>query len=128
MNHHAHRFLGIAGLLLASGTVVGALGAHALRAVLDARQLDSLDTAVDYQLVNALGLAVVALLMKGGEQRGLNGIAWMLVAGVLCFSGGIYLMLAGAPSLLGLVTPVGGVLLIAAWTWFAVTLLMSPRR
>lgn len=127
MERRAHRFLGIAGLLLASGTVVGAMGAHALRGVLTARQLESLDTAVDYQLVNALGLAMVALLMKSGGQRGLAGIAWMLVAGVLCFSGGIYLMLAGAPSLLGLVTPVGGVLLIAAWTWFAATLLLRSR-
>ena len=128
MESRAYRFLGIAGMLLASGTVVGALGAHALRGVLGARQLESLDTAVDYQLVNALGLALVALLMKGGAQRGLGAIAWMLVAGVLCFSGGIYLMLAGAPSFLGLVTPVGGVLLIAAWTAFATMMLLRARR
>lgn len=123
METRARRFLGIAGALLATGTVVGALGAHALRGVLAERQLESLDTAVDYQLVNALGLALVALLMKQGAQRGLGVIAWMLVAGVLCFSGGIYVMLAGAPSFLGLVTPLGGVLLIAAWTGFAALML-----
>jgi uncharacterized membrane protein YgdD (TMEM256/DUF423 family) len=50
-------------------------------------------------------------------------VALALIAGIICFSGGIYLMLAGAPSLLGLVTPVGGVLLIGAWTALAWQLL-----
>jgi uncharacterized membrane protein YgdD (TMEM256/DUF423 family) len=123
--------LGIAGLLLATGTVVGALGAHALRAVLDARQLSSLDTAVDYQLANALGLLAIGVLMRaGGDPRTLGRIAAVLVAGVLCFSGGIYLMLAGAPRPVAFVTPVGGVLLIAGWAWFAWEMLrgrQAPR-
>lgn len=119
----ARRVLGVAGLLLATGIGIGALGAHALRAVLDPRQLASLDTAVDYQLVNALGLLVIGVLMKSGAQRGLRVTAALLVAGVLCFSGGIYLMLAGAPRLFGFVTPIGGVLLIAAWLVFAIAML-----
>ncbi len=117
------RVLGAAGLLLATGIMVGALGAHALRSVLDERQLASLDTAVDYQLFNALGLLVIGVLMKTGAGRSLHAIAALLVAGVLCFSGGIYLMLAGAPRPLGLVTPVGGLLLITAWAWFAIAML-----
>lgn len=119
----ARRVLGAAGVLFATGIMVGALGAHALRNVLDERQLASLDTAVDYQLFNALGLLVIGVLMKTGAGRGLGAIAALLVAGILCFSGGIYLMLAGAPRPLGLVTPVGGLLLIAAWTWFAIAML-----
>lgn len=115
----SRRVLGIAGLLLATGTVVGALGAHALRAVLDARQLASLDTAVDYQIANALGLLAIGVLMRTGEGWPLGRIATLLVAGILCFSGGIYLMLAGAPRPFGFVTPVGGVLLICGWAWFA---------
>jgi uncharacterized membrane protein YgdD (TMEM256/DUF423 family) len=118
----ARRVLGVAGLLFATGVMVGALGAHALRSVLDERQLASLDTAVDYQLFNALGLMVIGVLMKAGAVRGLRAIAALLVAGILCFSGGIYLMLAGAPRPLGLVTPVGGLLLITAWSWFAVAM------
>ncbi|MEY2855108.1 MAG: hypothetical protein RL030_2240 [Pseudomonadota bacterium] len=119
----ARRVLGIAGLLLATGIGIGALGAHALRAVLDARQLASLDTAVDYQLINALGLLVIGVLLKGGAERGLRVTAALLIAGILCFSGGIYLMLAGAPRLFGFVTPIGGVLLIAAWLAFAIAML-----
>ncbi|MDR2216120.1 MAG: DUF423 domain-containing protein [Nevskiaceae bacterium] len=115
----ARRVLGVAGVLLTIGIVIGALGAHALRAVLDARQLVSLDTAVDYQLFNALGMLVVGVLMRSGESPRLGRIAAMLMAGIVCFSGGIYVMLAGASRLLGFITPVGGVLLILAWAAFA---------
>jgi uncharacterized membrane protein YgdD (TMEM256/DUF423 family) len=117
------RVLGIAGLFMATGIVVGALAAHALQKVLDARQLESLHTAVNYQLFNALGLLVIGLLMRSDDLPALRSVAVLLMAGIVAFSGGIYLMLAGAPRVLGLVTPAGGVLLIVAWVWFAVSML-----
>ena len=117
------RVLGIAGLFMATGIVVGALAAHALHKLLEARQLESLHTAVNYQLFNALGLLVIGLLLRADDLPALRTVAGLLIAGILAFSGGIYLMLAGAPRMLGLVTPAGGILLIAGWTWFAVTML-----
>ncbi len=120
---NATRVLGIAGLLMATGIVVGALAAHALQKVLEPRQLESLHTAVNYQLFNALGLLLIGLLMRADDLPALKTVAGLLMAGIVCFSGGIYVMLAGAPRFLGLVTPFGGVLLIAAWGWFAVTML-----
>jgi uncharacterized membrane protein YgdD (TMEM256/DUF423 family) len=120
---NATRVLGIAGLFMATGIVVGALAAHALQKVLEARQLESLHTAVNYQLFNALGLLMIGLLMRGDELPALRSVAGLLIAGILCFSGGIYIMLAGAPRLLGLVTPAGGILLIVGWVWFAVSML-----
>jgi len=120
---NATRVLGIAGLFMATGVVVGALAAHALQKLLEARQLESLHTAVNYQLFNALGLLVIGLLLRADDLPALRTVAGLLIAGILAFSGGIYLMLAGAPRFLGLVTPAGGILLIAGWTWFAVTML-----
>jgi uncharacterized membrane protein YgdD (TMEM256/DUF423 family) len=117
------RVMGIASLLMATGIGIGALGSHALRAVLSPHQLESLATAVEYQLLNALGLLLVGLLMKITTVAGLRLIALALMAGIVCFSGGIYLMLAGAPGLVGLVTPLGGVLLIGAWSALAWRLL-----
>jgi uncharacterized membrane protein YgdD (TMEM256/DUF423 family) len=114
----SRRVLGIAGLLLASGIVIGALGAHALRSVLDERQLASLETAVHYQLFNALGVLVIGVQMRTGASPRLGRIAALLMAGIVCFSGSIYLMLAGAPRPFGFVTPVGGVLLIVGWLAF----------
>ena len=120
---NATRVMGIAALLLAVGIVIGALGAHALQRVLEPRQLDSLHTGVNYQLFNALGLLLVGVLMRDDPSGTLRIVALGLIAGVVCFSGGIYLMLAGGPRVLGLVTPLGGVLLIGAWLAFAVAML-----
>ena len=120
---NATRVLGIAGLFMATGIVVGALAAHALQKLLEARQLESLHTAVNYQLFNALGLLAIGLLMRADDLPALRVVSGLLIAGILAFSGGIYLMLAGAPRFLGLVTPAGGILLIAGWAWFAVTML-----
>jgi uncharacterized membrane protein YgdD (TMEM256/DUF423 family) len=118
--------MAVAALLIATGIGIGALGSHALDNVLTPRQLTSLDTAVDYQLLNALGLLLVGLLMRGNPGAGsgapLRMVAGALFLGILCFSGGIYLMLAGAPQSLGLITPLGGVMLIGAWLWLAMEL------
>jgi len=115
---NATRTMGVAGLILAIGIVIGALAAHALQKVLEPRQLDSLHTAVNYQLFNALGL-----LMRDDSAASLRLAAALLICGIVCFSGGIYLMLGGAPRPFGFVTPVGGVLLIGAWLVFAISML-----
>lgn len=114
-----YRIMAGGALVVLIGIIVGALGSHALRAVLDASQLHSLDTAVQYQLVNGLGLLGIGLLARSHADAWLPRIALLLLAGVLCFSGGIYIMLAGAPRALGLVTPLGGVLMICAWALLA---------
>jgi uncharacterized membrane protein YgdD (TMEM256/DUF423 family) len=119
----ATRVMGIAGLLLAIGILVGALGAHALQRVLEPRQLASLHTAVNYQLFNALGLLLLGLVLRDDPAAMLRLVAALLIAGIVCFSGGIYVMLAGAPRILGLVTPLGGLLLIGGWLLFGATML-----
>ena len=113
------RIMSIAALVVLAGIIVGALGSHALRAVLDATQLHALETAVQYQLVNGLGLLGIGMLSRSHADAWLPRIAMLLLAGVLCFSGGICIMLAGAPGFLGLVTPLGGVLMILAWALLA---------
>jgi uncharacterized membrane protein YgdD (TMEM256/DUF423 family) len=112
------RFIAVGALLMAIGISIGALGAHALRDVLSARDLEALHTAVYYQIFNSLAL----MLLGGWARAGRAGLAWplrLLAAGVVLFSGSIYLMLAGAPGPLGFLTPVGGVLLIGAWLMLA---------
>jgi uncharacterized membrane protein YgdD (TMEM256/DUF423 family) len=112
------RTIAVAALLIAVGIGIGALGAHALRDVLTERELQSLHTAVYYQVFNGLGL----LVLGGWIRAGRADLAWpvrFLASGVVLFSGSIYMMLAGAPRLFGIITPVGGVLLISAWLMLA---------
>ena len=109
------RTLRIAGaLLLAVGTVIGAFGAHALKSSLPADRYEVLQTAVHYQFVNALGLLLVGIAAERVTPL-LRTAGTLLLAGVLLFSGSLYLILAGAPAGVGMVTPLGGVLLIVGW-------------
>lgn len=125
----ARRAMAVAALLMVAGIIIGATSTHALRSALDATQMHALETAVQYQLLNALGLFMVGLLAQSRADAWLPRISWLLLAGILCFSGGIYLMLSGAPRMLGLVTPIGGLLLILAWLTLAWRLVGgSPRN
>jgi uncharacterized membrane protein YgdD (TMEM256/DUF423 family) len=65
-----------------------------------------------YGLIHAVAVLVVAPHVRAA--------AWLLLVGSLIFSGTLYAMAFGAPRVLGAVTPIGGVLMIAGWLWFAV--------
>ena len=110
----------VAALALAAAVALGAFGAHALKGHLSAEMLSIYQTAVQYHFWHALGLLGVGVLMTrspGGSA--LAGIAWLLSAGLLLFSGSLYLLALTGATWLGAVTPVGGLAFIAAWLWFA---------
>jgi len=109
----------IAALLGLVAVVLGALGSHALKARLAPEALESFEVGVRYQMLHALLLLAVEALPILIE-RYKRIIARLVVSGVLTFSGSIYLLSTRAISgldlsFLGPVTPVGGLLLIAAW-------------
>ncbi len=109
----------IAALLGLVGVVLGALGSHALKALLAPEALESFEVGVRYQMLHALLLLAVEALPILSE-RYKRIIGRLVVSGVLTFSGSIYLLSTRAISgldlsFLGPVTPVGGLLLIAAW-------------
>jgi uncharacterized membrane protein YgdD (TMEM256/DUF423 family) len=104
-----------AALLIALATLIGALGAHALKGRLPADRFGLLQTAVYYQFFHALGLLGLGLALERAPSRALGAAAWFVLCGVLLFSGSLYLLLGGAPRLIGVLTPVGGMCLIAGW-------------
>jgi len=122
----------IAALLGLVGVVLGALGSHALKARLAPEALESFEVGVRYQMLHALLLLAVEALPILIERYKLI-IARLVVSGVLTFSGSIYLLSTRAISgldlsFLGPVTPVGGLLLIAAWgVLIRATFTYSPR-
>ncbi|HEX3835801.1 MAG TPA: DUF423 domain-containing protein [Steroidobacteraceae bacterium] len=113
------------GAFMALATICGALGAHALPGRLTAGQLEIYDTGVRFQFFQALGLLVLGTVARGGYNDGLRAAAWLLVGGIVTFCGSLYLLAfhitLGAPLVVGLITPLGGILLIAGWVMFAVT-------
>jgi uncharacterized membrane protein YgdD (TMEM256/DUF423 family) len=115
----ARRVLGCAGVLLALATVAGALGAHTLKSHWPAERLDVYDTAVRYQFYHSLGLLGIGLALKTRDVGALRAAALLVLAGIVLFSGSLYALTLGAPTIIGAVTPVGGLALIAGWLAFA---------
>lgn len=111
----ANWILTLAGLLGATGVGLGAFGAHALKSTLEAHgTLETWWTAVAYQLIHAVALLALGAIRGFGYGR-TDVVAGCWGAGVLCFSGSLYALALGGPKLLGPVTPLGGLLLIAGW-------------
>ena len=121
----------IAGVLLAGSCVVlGAFGAHGLRAVLSAGELETWKTAVLYQFVHALALLAVGVLALQSHRlfikpSALAGAALAFALGCLLFSGSLYGLALGAPRWLGPVTPLGGIAFIVGWLLLLVGLLRA---
>ncbi len=110
----------IAGALFgATGVLLGAFGAHGLKARLTPEALSSWDTAVTYQLFHALALLFAGLfaglLAKSAVYPaiGVAGTSW--IVGILLFSGSIYVLAIGGPRFFGPITPLGGLALIVGW-------------
>lgn len=96
--------------------MAGAFGAHGLRGVIDERGLEVFQTAVTYQIYHSLALILVATLPIAGLSRRLLGIAaGFFVAGILLFSGSLYLLVLTDLRWMGPVTPVGGIGFMVGW-------------
>jgi uncharacterized membrane protein YgdD (TMEM256/DUF423 family) len=115
----ARRVLAAAGVLLALATLAGALGAHTLKAHWGAPRLAVYDTAVRYQFYHALGLLGIGLALRMTGSAVLRWSALLVTAGIVLFCGSLYALTLGAPRLIGAVTPLGGLALIAGWALFA---------
>lgn len=121
----ARRCIAAGALLMAVAVMLGAFGAHGLQGHLTPKQLASYQTGVQYHLLHALGLLVVGIVVQlTTESPRLRWSAGLMAAGIVFFSGSIYLMTAGAPRWFGMVAPIGGVSFMAAWAllaWEALT-------
>ncbi|MEO8537487.1 MAG: DUF423 domain-containing protein [Betaproteobacteria bacterium] len=106
---------------MAAAVLLGAFGAHALKARLSPDALSIWQTAVDYHAWHALGLFGVGVLMALDVRARFLGVAaWLFGAGIVLFCGSLYALALGAPSGVGVVTPFGGVAFIAGWLALAV--------
>ena len=116
------RIFKIAAFLLALAVVFGAFGAHALKVRLTPESLAVWKTAVEYHFYHALGLMAVAIAFRMNffNEKSFKWISGLMLGGLGFFSGSLYLLstrdIHGLPvGFLGPITPIGGVLFIAAW-------------
>lgn len=120
-----------AGVLIMTAIILGALGAHGLKDVLNEVQMNSYLTGVRYQMYSGISLLILSG-MYNSFGINLKWVGRLLIVGTLLFSFSIYpLALQDAMgvklSFLGPITPIGGLILVAAWSVFIVQLFLKKN-
>lgn len=118
-------FIGIGALSAMIAVAAGAFGAHDLKQALSAEMLGIYHTAADYQFMHSIALIVIGILHKVSVRRSHLIAAWTMLAGILVFSGSLYILSISGIKWLGMITPIGGVCFIAAWLILATSYLFS---
>lgn len=115
---------------MALGVMLGAFGAHALKERLDAYSIGVYEKAVFYHFIHALGILIVSALMRAGAitESACTLVCALLLAGIVLFSGSLYLLAVTGTRGLGAVTPFGGLAFIAAWLVLAYRLLRTALK
>lgn len=98
---------------------LGAFGAHALKQRLPADLLDVFEVGVRYQMYHALALLAVAWAATQWPGTGVSVAGWLFVAGIVIFSGSLYVLALSGVRWLGAVTPLGGLAFLAGWVYLA---------
>lgn len=120
------RFFTVAGAVAAmSAVILGAFGAHWLQSRLSPADLDVFETGVRYHMYHALGLFVVAWAASRWPSGATTAAGWLLIVGIVVFSGSLYTLVLTGQRWLGAVTPLGGLSLIAGWAALAWAALRS---
>jgi uncharacterized membrane protein YgdD (TMEM256/DUF423 family) len=123
----AKLFILLGALAGAAGIALGAFGAHALKARLSPDMLAVWQTAVQYHFWHALGLVAIGIVAATSlpGSTALKWAGWLMVAGLVLFSGSLYALSLTGGRWLGAITPFGGTAWIAAWLLLAWAVLRS---
>lgn len=122
-----HKLFGIAAILIAVSIACGAFAAHGLKDKLDPYYMAIFEKAAYYNMTQALGLFFILFLATSNIllPEFAARIFYILLFGIIVFSGSLYALALTQIKWLGAITPVGGVAMIIAWVWLGIKLLFS---
>ncbi|HYG15753.1 MAG TPA: DUF423 domain-containing protein [Bacteroidia bacterium] len=121
MNTLQNRFLAVGGFFGFSAVIIGAMGAHFLKDKLSPEELVRIETGVRYQMYHAIALTGLAFSYGRIRNSILTWVFYLFTTGVVCFSFSLYALIVlgvfsiNVPSIIHLITPLGGVLLTGGW-------------
>ena len=108
-------FLWVGALAGFVGVALGAFGAHGLRSRLSAEMLTVFETGVRYQMYHAFAILIVALAAARIDGWLIRSAGWLFTAGIVLFSGSLYALALSGVTVLGAVTPLGGLAFLVGW-------------
>ena len=118
----------IGATVLFAATVLGAYGTHGVQGVVDAARWSAYEVAVDYQFYHGLGIIAAGILAERfPDSRLIAWSGWVLLAGIVGFSGSIYATTFGAPDAVGAMAPLGGLAIMAGWLLLALGVWQTGR-
>ena len=126
MTTSAKLFLAAGGFAALAAVALGAFGAHALKTRVSAETLAVWHTGVEYHIFHSLGLLAVGLVAAQlPESMLLKWSGWLMLAGIVLFSGSLYALALSGERWLGAITPIGGAAFLAAWGLFVIAVLKT---
>jgi len=113
-------FMFIGALMGGVGVAIGAFGAHGLKGRLSPDMLAVFETGVRYHMYHALAILATAALMSRLDGRAVHVAGWSFTAGIFIFSGSLYALALTGTTMLGAITPIGGVAFLLGWAALAI--------
>lgn len=111
----SRQFVWLGAVFAALGVAAGAFGAHSLKSIIPANMLAVFETAVRYQMYHALALLIVGGMFKHLPEQNIRVSGWCFVAGIVLFSGSLYIIALTGTRWVGSITPLGGAAFLAGW-------------
>jgi uncharacterized membrane protein YgdD (TMEM256/DUF423 family) len=115
-----------ASVMGALAVLCGAFAAHGLSARLDENARSVFETGARYHMYHALAMALAAFAMRGAAAPQARTAAMLFLGGIILFSGSLYLLALTGATVLGFVTPFGGLAFLAGWIFLALAALKQP--
>jgi uncharacterized membrane protein YgdD (TMEM256/DUF423 family) len=125
------KFIATGAILAGLAVAFGAFGAHGLKKIVEAETIQTFQTGVQYQLYHAIALVLVGMLIEKYPGNFLRFAGWFFIAGIILFSGSLYLLVllkateTVGLTKIGLITPFGGISFIAGWVCLFISMLQK---
>ena len=116
-------FLLVGALAAFIGVALGAFGAHGLRSRVSSEMLAVFETGVRYHMYHAFAILIVALALARIDGWLIRAAGWLFTVGIVIFSGSLYALALSGATILGAVTPIGGLAYLLGWACLAVAAL-----